>query len=300
MGARAGHRRVRDRPRPLVGHGVRGRRRGRGDLDRCRRDRSRPDRASRAAGRRGPTGELLAHPRGRTGRSVLGDLRRSRREVRTRWWPRCRRGTVHGDLEPGVHPGPGRREPGDRRRAPGEEHRHRLEPRTGRDPAPGEGQLLRDRCVPTALRGGRVTVRQAPRRGSARRRLAQGDRRARARHHVPDRRRRPALERGPRLHPAPDAPPRGHALAPTRHRGCGHGAAHPPHDRALGRRVSRASRERVVRVAGGDVGGGPVRGDAPPGAAAVREGGRTASRGARSWRATTRSSCPTRSGSRCS
>ena len=43
------------------------------------------------------------------GRSVLGDLRRPRPEVRARRRARRRRGALHGDLEPGVHAGPGRR-----------------------------------------------------------------------------------------------------------------------------------------------------------------------------------------------
>ena len=47
--------------------------------------------------------------RRRAGRPLLGDLRRSRSEVRTRRRTRRRRGALHGDLEPRVHPGPGRR-----------------------------------------------------------------------------------------------------------------------------------------------------------------------------------------------
>ena len=53
-------------------------------------------------------------------------------------------------------------------------------------------------------------------------------------HELPDRRRRAAVERGARLHPATDAPPRGDALPPARHRGTGLGAADPPHGRAVG------------------------------------------------------------------
>ena len=48
------------------------------------------------------------------------------------------------------------------------------------------------------------------------------DRGARSRDDVPDRRRRPALERGPRLPAAPDAPAGRQPRAPPRHRGRGH------------------------------------------------------------------------------
>ena len=59
----------------------------------------------------------------------------------------------------------------------------------------------------------------------ARRRLAQGDRRARPRDDVPDGRRRAAVQRGPRLRAAPDAPPRRHARAAARDREDGHAGA---------------------------------------------------------------------------
>ena len=64
-----------------------------------------------------------------------------------------------------------------------------------------------------------------PRRSRARRhgedppgrRVAEDRRRARPRHDVPDRRRCAAVERGPRLHPATHAAPRGLARAPAGH-----------------------------------------------------------------------------------
>ena len=105
MGARAGHRGLRDRPRPAVGHGVRGRRRGDRDLAGPRAA-ARADRAPRrdegsdnfwwthAAGPGGPCSEIFVD-RGAA--------------VRPRRRPRRRRGPLHGDLEPRLHAGRGRR-----------------------------------------------------------------------------------------------------------------------------------------------------------------------------------------------
>ena len=101
-----------------------------------------------------------------------------------------------------------------------------LEPRARRHAAAGQvDNYFETDAVPSAASRWSSRFGQAARSGRARRRLAQGDRRARPRDHVPDRRRRAAVERGARLHPAADAPPRRHALAPARHRGAGPGAA---------------------------------------------------------------------------
>ena len=73
-------------------------------------------------------------------------------------------------------------------------------------------------------------------------------RRPRPRDDVPDRRRRHALERGPRLHLPPDHPPRGAARPADRARG-----RLPPaggRDRADGRRLSGAARARRPRSSG--------------------------------------------------
>ena len=300
MGARAGHRGVRDRPRPAVGHGLRGRRRGGGDLD--RRGGRAPDRIVRrgrldgegqlanywrthAAGPGGPCSEIFVDRGAQYGPEGGPDVDEDRfMEI---WNLVFMQDQVDADLE-----------------IVGELPAKNIDTGSSLERVAtllqGEDNVFETDAVPSAARGGRVAVGQAARRGRARRRLAQGDRRARPRDHVPDRRRGAAVERRARLHPAPDAPPRGHALAPARDRGAGPGAVDPPDDRALGRRLSRAAGERGVRPAGRDVGGGAVRGDAPPGTPALRTG-RDAERGAQGrCRATTRSSCPTRSGSRCS
>ena len=104
------------------------------------------------------------------------------------------------------------------RPAPGEERRHRLVARARRDAPPGCRERLRDGPPPPHPRGGRVDVGEDPRRRSHRRCLAEGDRRARPRHDVPDRRRRAALQRGPGLRLAHDAPSRGVARTTPGHR----------------------------------------------------------------------------------
>ena len=86
------------------------------------------------------------------------------------------------------------------------EHRHRPGPRPdGRDP-PGRPVGLRDRALPALhpLRRGAVRAQLRPRRRPGGHARAADPRRPRPRHGVPDGRRRRALERGPRLHPAPD------------------------------------------------------------------------------------------------
>ena len=80
--------------------------------------------------------------------------------------------------------------------------RHRHGPRAHRRGAPGPARQLRHRPVPPHHRGERGADRRRGQ-GAARPSL-QGDRRPSARHLVPDRRRRDALQRGPRLRAAPD------------------------------------------------------------------------------------------------
>ena len=94
------------------------------------------------------------------------------------------------------------------RELPNEEHRHRRQRSSAWPSCFRTWTRVRDRPAPAAARGRRVALGPTLRARRARRRLAQGDRRARPSDDVPDRRRRPAVERGPRLHPAPDAPPR--------------------------------------------------------------------------------------------
>ena len=79
----------------------------------------------------------------------------------------------------------------------------------------GVADDLRDRPV-RAAHGARARARDAR---DARRARAAHPRRPLARDDVPDRRRRRALQRGPRLHPAPRHAPRDPAGPPDRHRG---------------------------------------------------------------------------------
>ena len=126
-----------------------------------------------------------------------------------------------------------------------------------------------------AARGRGVALRQAARRRRARRRVARSDRGARAGDDVPDRGRRAAVQRGARLHPAPrcsaawSRTPAGSASTDR--------CMEPLVRRTvelMGDAYPELRRERVVRAAGRDVGGGAIRGHAPPGHDAVRAGGR--------------------------
>ncbi len=89
--------------------------------------------------------------------------------------------------------------------------RHRHGPGAHRRRPAGQAQQLRHRPVPRPDRGGGARDRRRSRRPAVG--LAQGDRRPSAHHLVPDRRRRAAVERGPRLRAAPHHAPR-HAARP--------------------------------------------------------------------------------------
>ena len=91
---------------------------------------------------------------------------------------------------------------------PEAQHRHRPRPRAdGGDPA-GRALGVRDRPVPPAGRARRAAVGPPLRRRPGRHAGAARARRPQPRDDVPDRRRRRALQRGPRLHPAPHHAPR--------------------------------------------------------------------------------------------
>ena len=258
MGARARHRGLRDRPRPAVGHGLRGRRRGDRDLAGPRDPApSGSCAAARPTTTGGPT-RPAPPDRARRSSSTAGPRtapRAAPRSTRTASWrsgttSSCRtRSTTHarslGEL-------------------PAQEHRHRRQRRAGRDGPAGRRQRLRDRPVRAAARGGRSRSPGEHYGADERDDVSLKDhRRARPRDGVPGRRRRAALERGPRLHPAPDAPPRRVATpggSASRARSCA-----PLVDdgrRAVRRRLPRARREPRVRRAGRRLGGGAVR--APP------------------------------------
>ena len=217
--------------------------------------------------------------RRRPRRTVFGDLRRPRTRLRGRGRTRGRRGALHRDLEPRLHAGRGRRSHAGPERAPQQEHRHRRQ-RWSAWPSCCRTWPTRSRptcCVRSSRSPSRSRGVGCGRR-RARRRLAQGDRRARPRDHVPDGRRRPALERGPRLHRAPDAPPRRLARAAARDREGGHAGAGRADGRTVRARVPGAGGEPRVRRAGRELGGGSVRRHPAPGDDAVRdrdrEGGR--------------------------
>ena len=214
-GLRARHRGLRHRRGPAVGHGVRDRRRG-GGIWRTSGSR-RPDRAARQGG------QLLVDPRGGPGGPVQRDLRgpRARSTGPTAgptvdeerfieiWNLVFMQDEVDGDAEV-VRELPAKNiDTGSGARARG-------------DGAAGRRQRFETDLFRPLARGRPSRSRAGARRGRARRRLAQGHRGARPRHDLPDRRRGPAVERGPRLHPAPDAPPRGLPRPAARHRGRRH------------------------------------------------------------------------------
>ena len=120
----------------------------------------------------------------------------------------------------------------DPRRPAEEEHRHRHGPRARRVPQAGRREHVRDRPgAPGARPRSRARGQPLRRRGARRRRAAARRRRPRAQRADADVRRRDAVERGPRLHPAPPAAPHGARDAPARRR-----------DRDLPRAVPRLAR----------------------------------------------------------
>ena len=157
-------------------------------------------------------GQFLGDGRYRPVRSVLGDLLRPRRSHprRPAGQPRPGRRPLHRDLEPGLHAV--RAADQGRARQPAQAvDRHRHGPGAHRRGPAGQAQQLRHRSVPHADRGGGARDRRRSRRPAVG--VAQGDRRPSAHDGVPDRRRRAAVERGPRLRAAPHHAPR-HAPCP--------------------------------------------------------------------------------------
>ena len=192
-------------------------RRGR-DRDRRLGARRHPAGADRAARQ----GQLLAGGRNRPVRPVLGDLLRPRRRLRLRR-PGLRAGPLrplHGDLQPrlhGVRPAAGQQA----RAAARPERRHRPRPRAHDVRAAGRRLGLRHRRVQADHGLGRAGIRRRLPRQRGLPARAPRARRPRPRRQLPDRRRRRPLERGPRLHLPPPAPPRdpaGAAHRPRPHR----------------------------------------------------------------------------------
>ena len=194
------HRHARHPGRAPVGHGLRRGRRRRRDLAQGDRRRSGALHAARREV------ELLGDGRHRPLRPVHRDLLRPRPRHRGRPAGLARRGRrpLRRDLEPRVHAvrPRGRRHADAAAEAVG---RHRHGPRAHRGRDAGRAQQLRHRPVPRPDRG-----RGAEHTGTTDLdgQLAARHRRPHPRERVPDRRRRAALERGPRLRAAPDHPPR--------------------------------------------------------------------------------------------
>ena len=150
--------------------------------------------------------ELLGDGRHRAVRPVHRDFLRSRSRGRGRpaRLARRRRRSLRRNLEPRVHAV----RPVGRRHADAAAEavrRHRHGPRARRGRHAGRAQQLRDRPVPPTDRGSGQGHGHQP---TSRSTFAARDRRPRARHVVPDRGRRAAVERRPRLRAAPDHAPR--------------------------------------------------------------------------------------------
>ena len=162
-----------------------------------------PGRTDRSPGQ---GGQLLVDPRGGPRRSVVGDLLRPRarasvpRAVPTVDEERFMEIWNHVFMQDEVDDHD--EIVGD---LPREEHRHRSRASSAWRPCSGHRVGLRDRPAAPARRGRRVAARDAPTAVTRRRPLAADRRRARPSDDVPDRRRRPAFERGARLRAAPDA-----------------------------------------------------------------------------------------------
>ncbi len=159
-----------------------------------------------------PEGQLLAHGRPRPRRTLLGDLLRPRARARPRGWARGRRGPLPRGLEPGLHAVRAVRgaHQGRLRHPWGpaeQEHRHRHGPGAHGCAAAGRGQHLRDRHHQAHPRQGDGAVRSQVRRRAQDRRGPAGRGRPRPHLRLPDRRRRPAGQRGARLRAAPDHAP---------------------------------------------------------------------------------------------
>ena len=126
---------------------------------------------------------------------------------------RRRRRPLHRDLEPRLHAVRAARQ-GRAHRPAAAVDRHRHGAGAHRRGAAGRPRQLRHRPLPGADRGLGRGDRRAGRRAAPRQ--PPGHRRPSARFELPDRRRRAAVERGPRLCPAPHHAPRHAPRAPPR------------------------------------------------------------------------------------
>ena len=295
VGPRARHAGVRDRPRPPVDDGVRRRRRGGRHLEETWGSRRT---GSCVAARLTTTGGRTPPAR----RAVLGDLRRPRIALRPRGRPRGRRGSLLRDLEPRVHAAPGRRR---RARCSASSPNKNIDTGSSVERVAmvlqDKGELLRDRPVRPAARGGAVPVGQAttaPTSSTTWRSGSSASTRERRRSWWPTGSSRRTRGAGTscggcsavwsRASRRLGVAARGASVRSWRVVVDGFGDAYPG-----------APREPRVHRGGARLGGGSLLGDPASGDGAVR---RCAGPGrATAWsRATTRSSCPTRSASRSS
>ena len=301
-GLRALDRRVRAGARAHLGDGLRGRR-----PDRPRRRRARsldraghpgePDRGARR-------GQLLEGRADGPVRAVLGALLRPRRPLRLRpgrVQAGLRLRSLPGVLEPRLHGVRSRR----RRQAhaaAGAEHRHRLRGGAPRDAAAGRGQPLRDRRDVARDPGAGAPLGPPLRRWRRCGALVPGALRSRARHDGDRDRRRDALQRGPRLRPAPDLAARRPARHAARARDAVPRSRPRGRDRVDGQRLPRARAAPRRRPPPARGRGGALRADPRDRLPAARRPDRPRPRG-RARPACTRamsSSCTTRTASRSS
>ena len=171
-----------------------------------------------------------------------------------------------------------------------EEHRHRGRPRARGDGAAGRRQRRSRRTCSGRSRGRRALSGKQHGEDATRRRVAQGHGGARAGHDVPHRGRRAAVERGPRLHPAADAPPRGHPRPAARRSTAGDGADRRGRVEQMGDAYPELVENRAFIVQVAESEEERFGAHAPPGDDAVR--------GARGARTDGRARCPATSRSR--
>ena len=241
--------------------------------------------------------QFLAHGRHRPLRPVLRNLLRPRpgHPRRPARQPGRGRRPLHRDLEPRVHAVRGRPARHPRAAAaPVDRHRHGAGA-LRRDPA-GQARQLRHRHVARADPGQRRGHRPGP--GRPVQHQPPRHRRPSAQHRLPDRRRRAAVERGPRLRAAPDHAPR---HAPRPHDGRARAGDVPPGagaDPPDGRRLSRTGARRDADRRDAAAGGNPLQGDAGARPAPAGRGNRPARRRGSRCPARSRSGCTTPTASR--
>ena len=241
--------------------------------------------------------QLLVGGRDGPVRAVLGDLPRPGRQGRGRPAGQRRPGwrPLPGVLEPRLHAVRAARARRPRRPAQALD-RHRHGPRAHDGHPAGRAVRLRHRSVSRADRG----LRGGNRRGGQGRApgLPPRDRRPPARHELPDRRGRAALQRRPRLRAAPHHAPRHAACASAGRQGAADVAAGAGAGAADGRDLPRAGARAAADHRDAEAGGDALPQDAGEGPGPARRGERHPQEGRRVLPATSPSSSTTPSASR--